>query len=151
MSHFVLRFQTSRKQLESDHGDPLTLLNAYREWLEAKHVSAGGRDKQSRQWCRRRGLEEQRFYEMTKLRKQFKDLLQVKLFYLFILITSGSGLFFIFILFHLVHLHPLLSNGSSSSIYDLNTLVILLLSFSLTSLHLFSPHLYNYLYPCFNF
>lgn len=30
----------------------------------------------TKQWCRRRGLEEQRFYEITKLRNQFKDLLK---------------------------------------------------------------------------
>ena len=30
----------------------------------------------SRKWCKKRGLEEQRFYEMTKLRKQFEDLLR---------------------------------------------------------------------------
>ena len=30
----------------------------------------------SRKWCRKRGLEEQRFYEMTKLRSQFEELLQ---------------------------------------------------------------------------
>ena len=29
----------------------------------------------SRRWCRKRGLEEQRFYEMTKLRRQFSQLL----------------------------------------------------------------------------
>ncbi|PSN45175.1 putative ATP-dependent RNA helicase DHX34 [Blattella germanica] len=63
------------KELESDHGDPLTLLNALREWLEEKCSSSRGRSS-SRQWCRRRGLEEQRFYEMTKLRRQFKELLQ---------------------------------------------------------------------------
>ncbi|KAJ4441064.1 hypothetical protein ANN_10914 [Periplaneta americana] len=63
------------KELQSDHGDPITLLNALREWLEEKSSSSGARSS-SRQWCRRRGLEEQRFYEMTKLRRQFKDLLQ---------------------------------------------------------------------------
>ena len=31
----------------------------------------------SHQWCRRRGLEQQRFYEMTKLRDQFQEILQV--------------------------------------------------------------------------
>ncbi|CAH0381764.1 unnamed protein product [Bemisia tabaci] len=66
--------ENSRKLLESDHGDPITLLNAYREWLEVK--SGKVRGVSSRHWCRRRGLEEQRFYEMTKLRKQFKQLLQ---------------------------------------------------------------------------
>lgn len=72
--------QESRKNLESDHGDPITLLNAYKEWLEIKHthsndIRAGSSN--SKKWCRRRGLEEQRFYEMTKLRTQFKDLLEV--------------------------------------------------------------------------
>ncbi|KAK4329637.1 hypothetical protein Pmani_000039 [Petrolisthes manimaculis] len=61
----------SMKELESDHGDPLTLLTAYREWLGVK--VEGGQD--SRRWCRRRGLEEQRFYETTKLRHQFSRLL----------------------------------------------------------------------------
>lgn len=28
-------------------------------------------------WCKRRGLEEQRFYEISKLKKQFYELLQV--------------------------------------------------------------------------
>lgn len=72
--------KTSRKKLESDHGDPITLLNAFREWLEVKQQnSQESRDNRnsSRKWCKRRGLEEQRFYEMIKLRAQFKELLQV--------------------------------------------------------------------------
>ncbi|KZC06163.1 putative ATP-dependent RNA helicase DHX34, partial [Dufourea novaeangliae] len=71
--------ETSRKKLESDHGDPITLLNAFREWLEVKQQSSQesrGGGSNSRKWCKRRGLEEQRFYEMTKLRTQFKELLQ---------------------------------------------------------------------------
>ncbi|XP_076646959.1 putative ATP-dependent RNA helicase DHX34 [Halictus rubicundus] len=71
--------ETSRKSLESDHGDPITLLNAFKEWLEVKQQSSQesrGSGSSSRKWCRRRGLEEQRFYEMTKLRTQFKELLQ---------------------------------------------------------------------------
>lgn len=71
--------ETARKDLESDHGDPITLLNAYREWLDLKQEGFG-RQRQDVQsthaWCRRRGLEEQRFYEMTKLRNQFEDLLR---------------------------------------------------------------------------
>lgn len=66
--------------MESDHGDPITLLNAFREWLEVKQQSSQesrGSGNSSRKWCKRRGLEEQRFYEMTKLRTQFKELLQV--------------------------------------------------------------------------
>ncbi|CAD6227225.1 GSCOCG00006035001-RA-CDS [Cotesia congregata] len=65
--------ETSRKKIESDHGDPITLLNAFREWLEIKQESS--HENNSRKWCKRRGLEEQRFYEMIKLRSQFKDLL----------------------------------------------------------------------------
>ncbi|CAK9825387.1 Probable ATP-dependent RNA helicase DHX34 [Anthophora retusa] len=71
--------ETSRKKLESDHGDPITLLNAFREWLEVKQQNSQesrSSGSSSRKWCKRRGLEEQRFYEMTKLRAQFKDLLQ---------------------------------------------------------------------------
>ncbi|XP_069180383.1 probable ATP-dependent RNA helicase DHX34 [Procambarus clarkii] len=61
----------SIKNLESDHGDPFTLLASYREWLCVKQEG----HENSRKWCRRRGLEEQRFYEMTKLRHQFAQLL----------------------------------------------------------------------------
>ncbi|XP_077256228.1 putative ATP-dependent RNA helicase DHX34 isoform X2 [Temnothorax americanus] len=71
--------ETSRKKLESDHGDPITLLNAFKEWLEVKRETSQeyrSSTNSSRKWCGRRGLEEQRFYEMTKLRAQFKDLLQ---------------------------------------------------------------------------
>lgn len=34
------------------------------------------REGSSRKWCKRRGLEEQRFYEMSKLKRQFEQLLQ---------------------------------------------------------------------------
>ncbi|XP_011867722.1 PREDICTED: probable ATP-dependent RNA helicase DHX34 [Vollenhovia emeryi] len=71
--------ETSRKKLESDHGDPITLLNTFKEWLEVKQENSQeyrSSSNSSRRWCKRRGLEEQRFYEMTKLRAQFKDLLQ---------------------------------------------------------------------------
>ena len=62
----------ARKDMDSDHGDPITLLNAYREWLEVKVDNY----ENSKRWCKKRGLEEQRFYEMTKLREQFKELLK---------------------------------------------------------------------------
>ncbi|XP_063963631.1 probable ATP-dependent RNA helicase DHX34 isoform X2 [Lytechinus pictus] len=62
---------SARKSLESEHGDPFTLLNAYDEWIQMK--ASGGSS--SRKWCKRRGLEEQRFYEMSKLKRQFKELL----------------------------------------------------------------------------
>ena len=62
----------ARKDMDSNHGDPVTLLNAYREWLEVKVDNR----ENSKRWCKKRGLEEQRFYEMTKLREQFKELLK---------------------------------------------------------------------------
>lgn len=62
--------------MESDHGDPITIMNAYREWLELKRAQFNRRSENTKQWCRRRGLEEQRFYEITKLRKQFEELLK---------------------------------------------------------------------------
>lgn len=62
--------------MESDHGDPIILLNAYREWLELKQANFNRRNAENpKTWCRRRGLEEQRFFEVTKLRNQFQDLL----------------------------------------------------------------------------
>lgn len=69
--------ETARKDLESDHGDPVTLLNAYRDWLDLKSLGFDRRHEveSTKTWCRRRGLEEQRFYEITKLRNQFQDLL----------------------------------------------------------------------------
>lgn len=61
----------SRRALNSTDGDPFTLLNAYNKWLEIK-----AEEQNSKKWCKRRGLEEQRFYELTKLRQQFKDILK---------------------------------------------------------------------------
>lgn len=46
-------------------------MNAYDEWLRVK----AGRKESSRRWCKRHGLQEQRLYEITKLRRQFEDLL----------------------------------------------------------------------------
>ncbi|XP_072309089.1 probable ATP-dependent RNA helicase DHX34 [Eucyclogobius newberryi] len=63
---------TARQPLHSNQGDPLTLLNTFNAWVEVKGERGGG----SRKWCRRRGLEEQRLYEMVNLRRQFKELLK---------------------------------------------------------------------------
>ncbi|CAN9511628.1 unnamed protein product [Ophioblennius macclurei] len=63
---------TARQPLHSNQGDPFTLLNTFNAWVEVKGERGGG----SRRWCRRRGLEEQRLYEMVNLRRQFKDLLK---------------------------------------------------------------------------
>lgn len=46
-------------------------MNAYDEWIRVK----ADRRESSRRWCKRHGLQEQRLYEITKLRRQFQDLL----------------------------------------------------------------------------
>ncbi|CRK97635.1 CLUMA_CG011020, isoform A [Clunio marinus] len=72
--------QKLRSDCESDHGDPITLLNLYREWLLVKKSQterSRDRDNEnSKRWCRNRGLEEQRFYEITKLKGQLESLLK---------------------------------------------------------------------------
>ncbi|NXK49954.1 DHX34 helicase, partial [Chauna torquata] len=64
---------TARRPLESPHGDPLTLLNAFNEWVQQVKSERSG---SSRKWCRRRGLEEHRLYEAANLRRQFQELLR---------------------------------------------------------------------------
>ncbi|XP_075394093.1 putative ATP-dependent RNA helicase DHX34 isoform X2 [Tenrec ecaudatus] len=62
----------TRRPLDSDQGDPFTLFNVFNAWVQVKSERGGN----SRKWCRRRGIEEQRLYEMANLRRQFKDLLE---------------------------------------------------------------------------
>ncbi|NXX07032.1 DHX34 helicase, partial [Larus smithsonianus] len=64
---------TARRPLESPHGDPLTLLNVFNEWVQQVKSEQSG---SSRKWCRRRGLEEHRLYEAANLRRQFQELLR---------------------------------------------------------------------------
>ncbi|KAG5680272.1 hypothetical protein PVAND_009791 [Polypedilum vanderplanki] len=73
-----LECEKLRADCESTHGDPITLINLYREWLLVKKsFDSRDRDREnSRQWCRKRGLEEQRFYEITKLKNQLESLLR---------------------------------------------------------------------------
>ncbi|KAJ3652749.1 hypothetical protein Zmor_018686 [Zophobas morio] len=71
--------QELRKSLDSNHGDPISLLNYFKEWLSIKQSSVPMHSRQrgesSKVWARKRCLEEQRFYEATKLLEQFKDIL----------------------------------------------------------------------------
>ncbi|XP_055096092.1 probable ATP-dependent RNA helicase DHX34 isoform X1 [Symphalangus syndactylus] len=62
----------ARRPLESDQGDPFTLFNIFNAWVQVKSE----RSRNSRKWCRRRGIEEHRLYEMANLRRQFKELLE---------------------------------------------------------------------------
>ncbi|KAJ3103822.1 DEAH (Asp-Glu-Ala-His) box polypeptide 34 [Phlyctochytrium planicorne] len=61
---------SNRQWLLSEIGDPFTYLNVFSEWLKVKasHQS-------TKNWCKRHGLEEQRLYEMVKLRTQFEEVL----------------------------------------------------------------------------
>jgi HrpA-like RNA helicase len=66
---------TRRRPMMSNHGDPFTLLNLFDEWI---YVKSDGQN--TRTWCKRRGVEEQRLYDITKLRRQFQDILRVGIF-----------------------------------------------------------------------
>ncbi|KAJ2949643.1 hypothetical protein O0L34_g15568 [Tuta absoluta] len=70
-AHRDFECENARKPEESDHGDPITLLSLYCAWLTVKSEGRGGKA-----WCKRRGIEEQRLYELTKLAKQLNHLLQ---------------------------------------------------------------------------
>lgn len=65
------RCERERQPFESDQGDLFTMLRCFREWLQLKLRREG-----TRQWCHRLGIEEQRFYEVTKLRQQFQRILE---------------------------------------------------------------------------
>ncbi|XP_055001998.1 probable ATP-dependent RNA helicase DHX34 [Sorex araneus] len=62
----------TRRSLESDQGDPFTLFNVFNAWVQVKSEQGSN----SRKWCRRRGIEEHRLYEMANLRRQFRELLE---------------------------------------------------------------------------
>uniref|UniRef100_A0A673V4A8 Probable ATP-dependent RNA helicase DHX34 n=1 Tax=Suricata suricatta TaxID=37032 RepID=A0A673V4A8_SURSU len=62
----------ARRPLDSDHGDPFTLFNVFNAWVQVKSK----RSRSSRKWCRHRGIEEHRLYEMANVRRQFKELLE---------------------------------------------------------------------------
>jgi hypothetical protein len=62
----------NKHKFDSDDGDTFTLLNLYSEWLNVK----AKRNESSKMWCRRHGVEEQRLYEMVKLKNQFQDILE---------------------------------------------------------------------------
>ncbi|XP_075241329.1 putative ATP-dependent RNA helicase DHX34 isoform X2 [Convolutriloba macropyga] len=58
--------------LLSNHGDPFTLLTVIGDWLDRKRRDG---NEGARRWCRKRGIEEQRLYEINKLKNQFTDIL----------------------------------------------------------------------------
>jgi hypothetical protein len=62
---------TSRQKFVSEEGDPFTVLNVYDEWIRVKAAKEN-----TKKWSKRHGVEEQRLYEMTRLKEQFADLLK---------------------------------------------------------------------------
>ncbi|KXS09241.1 hypothetical protein M427DRAFT_49751 [Gonapodya prolifera JEL478] len=63
---------SNRRAFDDDEGDAFTLLNLFREWLRVK----AQRTENSRNWCRRHGVEEQRLFEIVKLKEQFEQVLE---------------------------------------------------------------------------
>nr|VZI25706.1 unnamed protein product [Spirometra erinaceieuropaei] len=88
-----LRQADALKPYESDHGTPFMIAELFDEWVKIKSNSAAraglvrrnnagedssenSRSTHSERWCRRLGLEEQRLYEVVRLRTQFLELLR---------------------------------------------------------------------------
>ncbi|KAH9286486.1 putative ATP-dependent RNA helicase DHX34 [Echinococcus granulosus] len=87
-----LRQSEALRPFENDHGTPFMIADLFDEWLQIKSRSAAragllrredldeaAEDRQNasaQRWVRRLGLEEQRLYEMVRLRGQFLQLLR---------------------------------------------------------------------------
>ncbi|KAI6187741.1 hypothetical protein M3Y98_00277500 [Aphelenchoides besseyi] len=61
----------NRQHLVCDIGDPFTLVQVYREWIYLRR-----KREDTKKWARRCGIEETRLYEVVKLRRQFKQILE---------------------------------------------------------------------------
>ncbi|CAJ0602732.1 unnamed protein product [Cylicocyclus nassatus] len=60
-----------RARLTSSMGDPFTLIEVFREWVLQK--SSGGK---VRRWALENGIDEHRMYEISKLRAQYRQILE---------------------------------------------------------------------------
>ncbi|CAD5215772.1 unnamed protein product [Bursaphelenchus okinawaensis] len=60
-----------RTSLLSDIGDAFTLIKVYREWVLLRR-----KREDTKKWCRKSGIEESRLFEIVKLRRQFKLILE---------------------------------------------------------------------------
>jgi HrpA-like RNA helicase len=60
----------ARQRLVSDIGDLFTLINVYREWVDRRR-----RNEDTRKWARNLGVEEARLYEIIKLRRQIRQII----------------------------------------------------------------------------
>ncbi|KAI6241718.1 hypothetical protein M3Y99_00334200 [Aphelenchoides fujianensis] len=61
----------NRQNLVCDVGDPFTLVQVYREWIYLRR-----KREDTKKWAKRCGIEETRLYEIVKLRRQFKQILE---------------------------------------------------------------------------
>lgn len=61
----------NRQSLMSELGDPFTLVKVYREWIYLRRNR-----EDTKKWARKCGVEESRLYEIVKLRRQFKQILE---------------------------------------------------------------------------
>uniref|UniRef100_A0AC35U4Y5 ATP-dependent RNA helicase DHX34 n=1 Tax=Rhabditophanes sp. KR3021 TaxID=114890 RepID=A0AC35U4Y5_9BILA len=61
----------NRKYLLSRLGDTITLIKVYGEWLNEKYY-----EQDTTRWCKKLGIEQQRLYEVVKLRNQLKEILR---------------------------------------------------------------------------
>ncbi|KAJ3324092.1 DEAH (Asp-Glu-Ala-His) box polypeptide 34 [Boothiomyces sp. JEL0866] len=65
------RVTQKRREMHSIHGDPFTLMNIFAEWLKEK-----SNGQKTKKWAKSRGIEEQRMYEIVKLKSQFENILK---------------------------------------------------------------------------
>ncbi|KAI9484179.1 MAG: putative ATP-dependent RNA helicase DHX34-like protein [Benjaminiella poitrasii] len=60
----------NREKFDSKDGDPFTIVNLWRKWIEIKDSK-----KSSRKWCKQHMIEEHRLYEIAKMKRQFEKVL----------------------------------------------------------------------------
>lgn len=90
----VLSYPKARHEFDSPHGDAFTLLNLFDQWIKVKSSKPKVPllpqqcdvwihdiwwlilpNQSSRSWCKTHSVEEQRMYEIVKLKGQFRDTL----------------------------------------------------------------------------
>ena len=85
--------KVNQDSFDSPHGDPFTLLNVFDDWMAIKkgrggwggnggrggrgggRGGGGGGGAETFKWCKRHALQENRLYEMAKLKQQFDGML----------------------------------------------------------------------------
>uniref|UniRef100_A0A158PCF6 Helicase ATP-binding domain-containing protein n=1 Tax=Angiostrongylus cantonensis TaxID=6313 RepID=A0A158PCF6_ANGCA len=70
-SYRDLQVVERRRRLTSPLGDPFTLIEIFREWVLQKSYTGKGR-----RWALENGIDEHRIYEISKLRSQYRKILE---------------------------------------------------------------------------